>query len=135
MSVNEKMTALADAIREKTGRTDTLTLDEMVTAIQEIEDGPGAGGIETCTVSLVCIGKIVTLYYTDENMATNSIITAGTGFTQESFLVPKNTILSYYSTSTTGRITPQNGCSLLFGDATMGAIEVSGDGSIAITNS
>ena len=39
MSINSKMTALADAIRSKTGRTDTLTLDEMATSIQEIEVG------------------------------------------------------------------------------------------------
>ena len=39
MSVNSKMTALADAIRIKTGRTDTLTLDEMTTAVDGIEEG------------------------------------------------------------------------------------------------
>lgn len=39
MSVNTKMTALADAIRNKTGRTDTLTLDEMAIAVQGIEAG------------------------------------------------------------------------------------------------
>lgn len=31
MSVNSKMTAIADAIRAKTGGTDTLTLDQMAT--------------------------------------------------------------------------------------------------------
>jgi len=36
MSVNEKMTAIADAIREKTGGTETLTLDEMAQAIRSI---------------------------------------------------------------------------------------------------
>ena len=37
MSVNSKMTAIADAIRSKTGGTDVLTLDEMATAISGIE--------------------------------------------------------------------------------------------------
>lgn len=36
MSVKEKMTAIADAIREKTGGTATLTLDEMAEEIKGI---------------------------------------------------------------------------------------------------
>lgn len=36
MSVNSKMTAIADAIRLKTGRADTLTLDEMASALNNI---------------------------------------------------------------------------------------------------
>lgn len=39
MSVNSKMTAIADAIRTKTGSTDTLTLDGMAEAINGIEVG------------------------------------------------------------------------------------------------
>ena len=38
MSVNEKMTAIADAIRDKTGNTKTLTLDEMVAEIPRVYD-------------------------------------------------------------------------------------------------
>lgn len=41
MSVNEKMTAIADAIRGKTGGTSPLTLDQMATAIAEIQTGGG----------------------------------------------------------------------------------------------
>ena len=41
MSVNEKMTAIADAIRGKTGKTDSLTLDQMATEIAGIETGGG----------------------------------------------------------------------------------------------
>ena len=36
MSVNEKMTAIADAIREKTGGTETLNLDEMAVGVGEV---------------------------------------------------------------------------------------------------
>lgn len=36
MSVNEKMTAIANAIREKTGKTNALTLDDMAAAIPTI---------------------------------------------------------------------------------------------------
>lgn len=35
-TVNEKMTAIADAIRDKTGGTDALTLDDMVTSIPKV---------------------------------------------------------------------------------------------------
>ena len=41
MSVNEKMTAIADAIRAKTGGTELLTLDEIVAAISGISGGGG----------------------------------------------------------------------------------------------
>lgn len=44
MSVNSKMTAIADAIRGKTGKTDSLTLDQMATEIAGIETGGGSGG-------------------------------------------------------------------------------------------
>lgn len=42
MSVNDKMTAIANAIRAKTGDTAALTLDEMATAISGISGGGGA---------------------------------------------------------------------------------------------
>ena len=45
MSVNEKMTAIANAIREKTGGTDLLTLDGMAELIASIEAGGGGGDI------------------------------------------------------------------------------------------
>ena len=38
MSVNEKMTAIADAIRAKTGGTDALTLDGMAEAVPNVYD-------------------------------------------------------------------------------------------------
>ena len=41
MSVLSKMTAIADAIRAKTGGTDTLTLDEMAAAIASLQAGEG----------------------------------------------------------------------------------------------
>lgn len=39
MSINKKMTAIADAIRAKTGSSDKLTLDDMATAINSITTG------------------------------------------------------------------------------------------------
>lgn len=46
MSVNSKMTAIADAIRGKTGGTNPLTLDQMATAIAEIQTGGGNTAME-----------------------------------------------------------------------------------------
>ena len=47
MSVNSKMTAIADAIRSKTGDTAKLSLDEMAVAIAGIEAGGGGETIGT----------------------------------------------------------------------------------------
>lgn len=41
MALTDKLTAIGDAIREKTGGTDKLTLDEMVTEISSITSGSG----------------------------------------------------------------------------------------------
>jgi hypothetical protein len=45
MSVNSKMTAIADAIRGKTGGTNPLTLDQMATAIAGIQTGSGGSDV------------------------------------------------------------------------------------------
>ena len=47
MSIYSKMTAIADAIREKTGGTALLTLDAMAEAIAGIETGGGSSGGST----------------------------------------------------------------------------------------
>lgn len=52
MSVHSKMTAIADAIRGKTGGTNPLTLDQMATAIAGIQTG-GGGGDNTLLESIV----------------------------------------------------------------------------------
>lgn len=44
MSVNDKMKAIADAIRAHTGGTDALTLDAMAEAIASIKAGGGGNG-------------------------------------------------------------------------------------------
>jgi hypothetical protein len=41
MALTNKLTAIADAIRDKTGDTELLTLDQMPVAIQGIETGGG----------------------------------------------------------------------------------------------
>ena len=42
MALTNKLTAIANAIRSKTGTTEAMTLDEMVTAIQNITVGSGS---------------------------------------------------------------------------------------------
>ena len=39
MALTDKLTAIADAIRSKTGTTESMTLDEMITAISNITTG------------------------------------------------------------------------------------------------
>lgn len=46
MSVNEKMTAIADAIRDKTGSTEALSLDEMAEKVTAVYDNGHAEGKE-----------------------------------------------------------------------------------------
>lgn len=44
MALTNKLTAIADAIRGKTGKTEEMTLDQMVTEIAGIQTGGGSGG-------------------------------------------------------------------------------------------
>lgn len=46
MALTDKLTNIANAIRSKTGKTNSLTLDTMVTEIQSISGGGGGGGGE-----------------------------------------------------------------------------------------
>lgn len=60
MSVNSKMTAIADAIRGKTGGTNPLTLDQMATAIDEIQTG--GGGIKTASGTYTLASDASSMY-------------------------------------------------------------------------
>lgn len=51
MSVNVKMTSIADAIRAKTGGTEALTLDQMAQEIAGIQTG-GGGSLESGELTL-----------------------------------------------------------------------------------
>lgn len=58
MALIDKLTAIGDAIREKTGKTDALTLDQMPTEIAGIETG---GSSETIKVSALTDNMIAYL--------------------------------------------------------------------------
>ena len=57
MALTDKLTAIGDAIRAKTGGTEALTLDGMVTAISGISTGGGTtGGGDLPAEALVITG-------------------------------------------------------------------------------
>lgn len=64
MALTNKLTAIADAIREKTETTAPLTLDEMPVAIAGISGGVGVtvhSGVETPVSSMGADGDIYLL--------------------------------------------------------------------------
>ena len=56
-TVNEKMKAIADAIRAKTGKTDPLTLDGMAAEIASISGGGETPAIGTCELEVYYDGE------------------------------------------------------------------------------
>lgn len=74
MSVHSKMTAIADALRSKTGGTSPLTLDQMATAIAGIQTGGGGtNGIYMAEVTLAANSGWVPI---DHNLGTTDILLA-----------------------------------------------------------
>lgn len=57
MALTNKLTAIADAIRGKTGSTNKLTLDEMPTAISNISSGGGDIPEEAFNITGNCSGR------------------------------------------------------------------------------
>lgn len=52
MALTDKLTAIADAIRGKTGGTEGMTLDAMVSAIEGIEAGGGGSATSEITITM-----------------------------------------------------------------------------------
>jgi hypothetical protein len=94
-TVNEKMTALADEIRAKANRTDTLTIDEMTTAVQSIEVGTNTSDA-TATADEIFAGE--TAY------GANGKVT-GT-FTIAEELTEQNNLISQISTLVATKAAP-----------------------------
>ena len=74
MGVNEKMTAIADAIREKTGGTEPLTLDGMVEAIGLISTTAVANGAKVETGTFTLTSTTGTAPTITHNLGTKKII-------------------------------------------------------------
>ena len=49
MAITNKLTAIGDAIRNKTGSNNTMKLDEMVTEISNISVGSGSSSVDNKT--------------------------------------------------------------------------------------
>jgi len=98
MSVNSKMTALADAIRDKTGITNTLTLDEMAIAVQDIEVGADTSDA-TATSDEIFAGETA---YTADGKVTGT-------FTIEEELTEQNDLISQITTLVAQKANPQGG--------------------------
>ena len=105
MALTNKLTAIADAIRSKTGTTDSLTLDQMPTAIDGIQAG---GGDADAVSSKVYISKVAADgNYVDvvHNLGTTDILLAVLWDETDSWVNGKYTMMSmyfknnYYSTS------------------------------------
>ena len=68
MALTNKLSAIGDAIREKTGKTELLTLDAMPLEIASIETGGGGGGIEVEPIVIsgicqrICAGPMASQY-------------------------------------------------------------------------
>ena len=58
MALTDKLTAIADAIRAKTGKEDALTLDQMPTEIAGITTGGGGGSAEGCVTVTFMYGDV-----------------------------------------------------------------------------
>lgn len=56
MALTDKLTAIADAIRGKTGKSDSMTLDQMPTEIAGIQAGGGGVTVESANVYEITIG-------------------------------------------------------------------------------
>ena len=87
MSVNAKMTALADVVRAKTGRTDALTLDEMIESVEGIESGTNTSDA-TATADEIFAGETA---YTSDGKVTGT-------FTIEEELTEQNDLISQITT-------------------------------------
>lgn len=67
MALTDKLTAIGNAIREKSGTTELMTLDAMATAITNLETGGGGGAevepiVLTGDCSYTCRGAMATTY-------------------------------------------------------------------------
>ena len=100
MALTDKLTAIADAIRGKTGKADTLTLDQMATEIASIQSGgdSGGGSLETCSVKLINLTTtILAAWYSVVSNGTLSStmnqVNAGEEMTITN--VPRNSVFSF----------------------------------------
>ena len=76
MALTDKLTAIADAIRGKTGKTDGLTLDQMATEIAGIGQGSSDGGASGIYMAKVTMADNVGSFNVMHNLGTKDILFA-----------------------------------------------------------
>lgn len=95
---NNDMNALSNAINEKTGGTEPMTISEMVNAVKSISSG-GGSSVEACTVTITysfspgASSNIIT-YTTPEMTAKELVVAPDQTYTIQ---CAKNTIMSLES--------------------------------------
>lgn len=66
MALTDKLTAIADAIRAKTGKTDTMTLEQMPAEISDISSGGSVALTPACQVRITGVEIKDPLYFNHE---------------------------------------------------------------------
>ena len=79
MALTDKLTAIGDAIRDKTGTTDLLKLDDMPSVIQSIETGEG-GITPTGTISIRSNGEYNVTGYASAYVDVEGVVPEGKKF-------------------------------------------------------
>lgn len=73
MALINKITAIADAIRAKTGKADVMTLEQMASEIEGISAGSSVGAVETITLTINNSNWEGKVRYTDKNYNFNEL--------------------------------------------------------------
>lgn len=112
MALTDKLTAIGDAIRGKTGGTEPLTLDQMATEIANIQGGGGGGTWSTATITTASTSYAYDKKFDISNYVSNdnknwflfvSSTENSTSMWQTAFIAPFLSEL-YYSTKPYGLI-------------------------------
>lgn len=104
MAITDKLTAIADAIREKTGSTGLMNLDEMAEMIYAMD--AGSGGVETLDNTYILVdedGYEIPAVLTEEEVeltatAASDIRAGTTAVTDEGVVTGEKEIPAYHTT-------------------------------------
>ena len=100
MSINSEMTALADAIRDKSGVTGKLSISGMTTAVSNISVGGGESGdidLSGVTVTADKMLSGIVAVGADGNKVTGNIATVTPSVNKNTFTVGKGYVAEAFS--------------------------------------
>lgn len=110
-SFDTKMTALADSIRNKSGETNSLSLDGMKEAVDSIQSGSVETYVGEVSATIMPDLGALTFVYTDKNLNIQTV--KGPATRQFNFEVVKNSIVFING----GNCIAKSGCEKLGGSA------------------